>query len=65
MGKGQVTCPGANLTTQAEVNQYVSDYPGCEVVTGDLFFENYNIDPITDVSGLSSIKKIEENFSSY
>lgn len=60
-GRSQVTCPGANLTTQAEVNQYVSDYPGCEVVTGDLSFDNDNIDPITNVSGLSSLIKIDGN----
>ena len=60
-GRSQVTCPGANLTTQAEVNQYVSDYPGCEVVTGDLYFDNDNIDPITNVSGLSSLIKIDGN----
>lgn len=60
-GKSQVTCPGANLTTQAEVNQYVSDYPGCEVVTGSITFSNNPLNPITDVSGLSSIIKIEGN----
>lgn len=60
-GRSQVTCPGSNLTTQAEVNQYVSDYPGCEVVTGDLSFDNDNIDPITNVSGLSSLIKIDGN----
>lgn len=49
------------MTTQAQVNQYVSDYPSCEVVTGDLSFNNDNIDPITNVSGLSSILKIDGN----
>lgn len=61
-GRSQVTCPSAALTTQAEVNQYVSDYPGCEVVTGSITFSNNPLNPITDVSGLSSIIKIEGNF---
>ncbi|HMU01971.1 MAG TPA: hypothetical protein PJ990_00020, partial [Saprospiraceae bacterium] len=60
-GKSQVTCPGANFFTQTEVNQYVSDYPGCEVVTGSITFSNNPLTPITDISGLSSIIKIEGN----
>lgn len=57
-GSSQVTCPGGTFSTQAEVNQYVSDYPGCEVLTGDLRFYYDGSDPITDVSGLSSITKV-------
>lgn len=60
-GRSQVTCPGAVLTTQAQVNQYVNDNHGCEVVTGDLYFKSNNSDPINDVSGLSSIIKIQGN----
>ena len=62
-GSSQVTCPGATLTTQAEVNQYVADYPGCEVVTGSLQFYNSNGDPISDVSGLSSLIQIQGDFA--
>jgi hypothetical protein len=62
-GSSQVTCPGATLTTQSEVNQYVADYPGCEVVTGSLQFYNSNGDPISDVSGLSSLIQIQGDFA--
>jgi hypothetical protein len=61
-GSSQVTCPGANFYTQSEVSQYVSNYSGCEVVTGSLSFDYDNIDPITDVSDLSSIIKINGDF---
>lgn len=64
-GKSQVTCPGANFTTQTEVNQYVSNYPGCEEVTGSLDFYNDGSDPINDVSGLSSVIKINGGLRFY
>ncbi|MEE9349300.1 MAG: T9SS type A sorting domain-containing protein [Flavobacteriaceae bacterium] len=51
-------CPTGDvtLTTQAEVDQFVADYPNCEVIEGNLKIDGLTI---TNLSGLSKITKLE------
>ncbi len=49
-------CPTGNviLSTQTDVNNFINDYSTCEIIDGDLEIGN-----VTDISGISSIKRIE------
>jgi len=49
-------CPtgDVNLYTQADVEEFISNYPTCEIINGDLY-----IGDATDISGITAIKRIE------
>jgi gliding motility-associated-like protein len=52
-------CPvgNVNLGTQSEVDVFLSTHPTCEIIDGDLIIGS----SVTDISGISSIKRIEGN----
>jgi len=51
-------CPTGDITlsTQAEVDQFVANYPNCEVIEGTLTISGNDI---SDISGLSNITEIK------
>ncbi|MCH8535793.1 MAG: T9SS type A sorting domain-containing protein [Flavobacteriaceae bacterium] len=56
-------CPTGNvtLTSQAEVDAFVADYPNCTEIEGNLTIGNSvnsNITDITDISGLNNLESV-------
>lgn len=49
-------CPtgDVNLYTQADVEEFIANYASCEIINGNLHIED-----ATDISGITSIKRIE------
>ncbi len=60
-------CPnfGVTLRTQADVDEFVNDYPNCEYINGTLTIGSLHQNPpsldISDISGLNGIKGIKGN----
>ncbi|TCN60889.1 gliding motility-associated C-terminal domain-containing protein [Flavobacterium circumlabens] len=50
-------CPSGNIAfiQQSDVNNFVSSYPNCEVISGNLYISG----DVSDISKLTSIKSIE------
>ncbi|WP_162495552.1 T9SS type B sorting domain-containing protein [Confluentibacter flavum] len=50
-------CPVGDVTlgTQSDVDNFISTYPACEIIDGDLIIGF----SVTDISGITSIKRIE------
>jgi len=53
-------CPENNvlLTTQAEIDQFIIDYPNCAVIPGTLTINDTGTDPIVNLNGLQNIETI-------
>ena len=51
-------CPVGDvlLSTQAEVNQFVNNYPSCTIISGNLIIDGNNI---TDISGIVNLQEIK------
>lgn len=54
------SCPenDVTLTTQAEVDQFLVDYPFCAIIPGMLTINDAGTDPITNLDGLQNIQTI-------
>lgn len=64
--KADAQCPtgGVALTTQAQVNQFIIDYPNCTEIAGYLFIGSTGtISNITDLSPLNNIETVRGNFN--
>ena len=58
IGNSNAQCPtvSVTLTTQADVNNFMTNYPGCTLLTESLFIDGGGI---TNLNGLSSIQGSE------
>lgn len=62
-GTSQTCTPfGLFLTTQAELDSFAVNHPNCTEVEGYIFLQQVPGGNITDISALSNIEKIGENF---
>lgn len=54
------SCPETDvlLTTQAEVDQFLVDYPFCAIIPGTLTINDAGIDPIVNLDGLQNIQTV-------
>src|SRR5690606_5393100 len=50
-------CPAGNvtLTSQAEIDDFATDYPNCTEVSGNLIIQGDNITDLTPLSNLTSV----------
>src|SRR5690606_9947078 len=53
-------CPEGDiiLSTQAEVDQFIIDYPNCAVIPGALNINDSGVDPIINLDGLHNIQMV-------
>lgn len=53
-------CPpgSAILVTQAEVDQFIIDYPNCTMINGNLWIGSNSPTDITDLSALSNLNTV-------
>ena len=53
-------CPSGDVTlsTQADVDQFLIDYPTCAVIGGILTIDDNGTDPITNLGGLQNIETV-------
>ncbi|SDG57367.1 Por secretion system C-terminal sorting domain-containing protein [Dyadobacter soli] len=57
-------CPGGNFTTQASVDNFPINNPGCTVITGDVLIGNVGVGSnITNLNGFSAITRVIGNLS--
>lgn len=58
-------CPSGNVTfqTQGQVDNFLVQYPDCTRIYGNLLFDSNASSPITNVSGLINLTKIDGNFT--
>ncbi len=53
------TCPNdITFTTQQQIDDFATDYPGCTEIPGDLYIQGTNSTAITNLDGLSQLTKI-------
>lgn len=67
VGQAQSCLPnGITLTTQAQVNAFPLNYPGCTAIEGNLIIqENLSAGTITNLDGLSNITSVSGNLALY
>ncbi len=64
-GQGQSCLPnGINFTSQAEIDNFPTNYPGCTVIEGNVSTDSSGIF-ITDLNGLSGVTVIQGGLSIY
>lgn len=58
---GCPSCPPGNLTlaSQAEIDDFATDYPGCTEISGDLTIQESVVGNITNLTGLSQLTNID------
>ncbi len=59
------TCPTGNLTltSQADIDDFATNYPGCTVMEYDLTINSFISADITNLNGLSQLESIQGNLS--
>ncbi|WP_353717978.1 T9SS type A sorting domain-containing protein [Dyadobacter sp. 676] len=55
-------CPGGTFSTQASIDNFPLNNPGCTVITGDIIIEDIPGTSITNLNGFAGITKIIGNF---
>lgn len=55
-------CPGGSFATQASIDNFPLNNPGCTVITGDVIIQDIPGTSITNLNGFAGITKIIGNF---
>ena len=53
-------CPSGdvNLNSQDDIDAFLEDYPNCEMISGNLFIQDFQVDPIINLFPLRNITQI-------
>ncbi len=61
---GQTCLPsGITFTTQQQIDDFATDYPGCTEILGEVFIEGDTGTEILNLNGLTQIESIGDNLS--
>lgn len=60
---GYAQCPEGDVTfyDQADVEEFLSTYPNCTSIQGDLVINNFNNQEPMDLTGLSQLQQVEDD----